>query len=600
MEKYALFRGTQATGAPNVHLIEPGSMYGLGSTADLCKTASKEHLPEVMELVESLQPQPDRLYLLNSALGAGEHVGFNMRGDWFTEKGLLHTPEGWDKIAVWDIDGRRQAANQTEHIDGWGNLAWGFPTFMNAHRFRHHVNKDPNRAYGYVLGAFWDPRMHRVVLVTELIRSLCEQLGALHIYDRIANGEFPDTSMGAKVPYDRCSICGHIARTPAEYCMHVKAGAPAPYGMNALLPDGRRCGVYNDYPRFFDDSLVFVGAERSAKIMTNLTDQVSGDKPYSQKIYSFGSGMKVAAAPMRPTENAPADGVTSTSDSQPPMATDRPLSRLAIAIRRAQQERNPKDGGDSADRLTQVLDRVRPSDTSEEKEILKLLSKKPGQAKSASLKWAEILKRIPSPGPGERAIVAAYERRTKTIPEEQLIALATDPHSAMMKGAELGIVFTPEEFQYITLYGVAPKTASALHRANLVFAPAPINESASVDFRVHAKTAAAPETLQALNDMFWERSFAPVAVLGRIDADYSRSTIYKAATAVEFPGSDVLAEFYNDYRGGLLAQPPNWRYVTGGQRALPSLTTEAKLASTAQGVSQGLLLLAFWPSLSIG
>ena len=600
MEKYALFRGTQTTGAPNVHLIEPGSLYGLGSTADLCKTASKEHLPEVMELVESIQPQPDRLYLLNSALGAGEHVGFNMRGDWFTEKGLLHTPKEWDKIAVWDIDGRRQAANQTEHVDGWGDLAWGFPTFMNAHRFRHHVNKDPNRAYGYVLGSFWDPRMHRVVLVTELIRSLCEQLGALHIYDRIANGEFPDTSMGAKVPYDRCSICGHIARTPAEYCMHVKAGAPSPYGMNALLPDGRRCGVYNDYPRFFDDSLVFVGAERSAKIMSDLTGQVNGDKPYSQKIYSFGAGTKVAAAPMRPTENAPADGVTATLDGDAPLATDRPLSRLAVAVRRAQQERNPKDGGDSSDRLTEVLDRVRPSDTKEEKEILKLLSKKPGQAKSAEVKWADILKRIPAPGRGERAIVHAYERRTKTIPEEQLIALATDPHSAMMKGAELGIIFTPEEFQFIALHGVAPKTAEALHRQGLVFAPAKIDSDASVDFRLHAKTAVAPEILEALNTVFWERSFAPLAVLNRIDADYTRTGDTKTATAVEFPGSDVLAQFYNDYRGGLLAQPPNWRYVTGGQRTLPSLTTEAKLASTAQGVSQGLLLLAFWPSLSIG
>lgn len=204
MEKYALYPGTRTDGRPNVHLIEPGTRYGLGETADLEKTASGEHLPEVLELVESIAPQPDRIYILNSALGAGEKVGFNLRGDWFGQEGLTHTPPGWDDVPVWDIDGRRKLANHTEHVPGWGKLAWGYPTFYNAHRFRHHQNKDPNRAYGYILGAFWDERMCRVILVSELLRSLCMTLGALDVYDRIARGEFPDTSMGAKVPFDVC------------------------------------------------------------------------------------------------------------------------------------------------------------------------------------------------------------------------------------------------------------------------------------------------------------------------------------------------------------------------------------------------------------
>ena len=62
MEKRALYRGSQDNGFPNVHLIEPGSSYGLGETADLCKTASGEHLPDVTELVESLKPQSDRSF----------------------------------------------------------------------------------------------------------------------------------------------------------------------------------------------------------------------------------------------------------------------------------------------------------------------------------------------------------------------------------------------------------------------------------------------------------------------------------------------------------------------------------------------------------
>src|SRR6185295_10355953 len=169
MDKFCEFPGRDAAGNPLIHRIEPGTGYGLGETGGLEKTASGEHLPEVIALVESLSPQPGRLYLLNSALGAGEWVGFNLRGDWFTEKGLLHKPPGWDDIPVWDIDARRQAANWTEEIPGWGPQCWGYPTFYNAHRYAHHANTDPNRARGFILGAFYDYRMHRVLLVSELI-----------------------------------------------------------------------------------------------------------------------------------------------------------------------------------------------------------------------------------------------------------------------------------------------------------------------------------------------------------------------------------------------------------------------------------------------
>jgi hypothetical protein len=236
-------------------------------------------------------------------LGAGEYVGFNLRGDWFTEAGLRRTPRGFEQIPVWDIDARRRAANDTEALPRWGSLTWGYPTFYNAHRFRHHINKDPNKAYGFILGAFWDDRMKRVILVSELIKEMCAKQGALDLYTRIENGEFPDSSMGSKVPYDRCSICDFHARTPMEYCKHVQRGAPPPYGMKAMLPDGRVCGVYNDYPRFFDDSFVFVGAERSAKVMSNVTSMISGQNAYNQNIYPFNPvSMKIASAPEQKRE----------------------------------------------------------------------------------------------------------------------------------------------------------------------------------------------------------------------------------------------------------------------------------------------------------
>lgn len=593
MEKYFLLSGKEASGAPNIHLIEPGTRYGLGETADLVKTASGEHLPEVMRLVESIEPQPDRLYLLNSALGAGEYVGHNMRGDWFNEAGLRHAPPGWDKIAVEDIDARRQAANTTEHVDGWGDLAWGFPTFMNAHRFRHHINKDPNKAYGYILGSFWDDRMKRVILVSELIRSMCETLNALDTYDRIAAGEFPDTSMGTRVPYDECSICGHKARTPAEYCKHVAKTASAPYGMGVLLPDGRRCGVENPHPRFFDDSLVFTGAEKSAKVLANLTDRVRGKHPYSQKIYEFGKdGTKTAAAP----------GNFSEMGSVLPSTSDGPEQERALAgaVLSARNEMAPKKDGGSGGVLTRVMESLRPSSTPEEKQMLKLLSARPGGNKSASAKWGEMLKRMPAPGPDERAIVTRHAGRMRVLSKDEVRSFGDDPGAVLSKAAELGVVFMPEEYQYVVLRPFAPKLAEALWDAGQVFAPVPVPaDDRSVDFCPRKMDDA--KVAEALSHVFWERSIAPQAVAHRLAADGILDEVStKVATPTTFPGSDVLAELYNDYRGGLLANAPDWRYATGGPRDLSHLQTEAKLASAARNLSRGLLTLAYWPGLDIG
>lgn len=111
-------------------------------------------------------------------------------------------------------------------------------------------------------------------------------------------GEFLATH-NTKVPFDTCSICldwelyrkaesqstnidnpgksilefhrkkkaqdgvgiRGLSVTRKDYCPHAKEH------MNRILPDGRKVWVYNDYPRFFDISFVFIGADRTAKVM---------------------------------------------------------------------------------------------------------------------------------------------------------------------------------------------------------------------------------------------------------------------------------------------------------------------------------------------
>ena len=57
-----------------------------------------------------------------------------------------------------------------------------------------------------------------------------------------------------------------LSITRHDYCEH------ASRSMNRILPDGRKVFVYNDYPKFFDISFVFVGADKTAKVMMKIAD----------------------------------------------------------------------------------------------------------------------------------------------------------------------------------------------------------------------------------------------------------------------------------------------------------------------------------------
>ena len=631
MDKYALFPGKAEDGRPRIHLVEPGSGYGIQSTDGLTKTASGEHLPQVMELIESIEAQPGRLYLVNSALGAGEYVGFNLRGDWFTEKGLNHTPHGFEDIPVWDIDARRRAANKTEAVPRWGSLAWGYPTFYNAHRFRHHVNKDPNKAYGFILGAFWDDRMKRVILVSELIKTMCAKMGALDLYNRISNGEFPDSSMGSKVPYDRCSICGHIARTPMQYCEHVRKGAAPPYGMKQMLPDGRICGVYNDYPRFFDDSFVFVGAERSAKVMSNVTNQVSGRNAYSQKIYPFVRPMpKVASASgiedVTPTEMAQAATSATAPAAIPDFVLEEKLTRAVQSIptntaveretlRFFMQERLAEErvrtGTMSATEMQMWKDLSRNvflrqyGVSPEQMSHLKVLFNTRanhflGLSKEAEMpKWADILKRIPAPSAQQLNVLRKEEKCLPELPREILDEIACAPGPSLRAAARLGVVMRPREFQYIMLKQRDPDLASRLMDSRVVFRPRPLGIGPSqFDAQSYVPTSIMKSVIQKLMPMLASRSFAPKAIRVRIT---KVTPMAKIAEISETDSLDDVSELYNQYRLGIMTYPPDLKAVTIPMGTFSSdLDSDVKIAEDSVSLSNLMMNLAYWPGLTLG
>lgn len=188
--------------------------------------------PEIKAFIENnIKSDPRYIYTLVSALGAGEIWGPNINGDYFREKDIIKSYKTFEEF---------------------GNV------------FAHHKNKDPEVAIGKVMFAHWNPRMHRVELILQTDRTK-----APRIADDIEAGKLWDVSMGCRVAFDICSICGNKAHTRAEYCVHLKNH------MNKILPDGRQVYAINPNPTFFDISYVYVGADRTAKTLMKVAHKLS-------------------------------------------------------------------------------------------------------------------------------------------------------------------------------------------------------------------------------------------------------------------------------------------------------------------------------------
>lgn len=220
MDKLLLFPGKSEQGI-FTYVIDAERNY-------LEKTASAYH-PTIAAYINEAKPIKGRTQILLTALGAGEYWGDNANGDMFYERSLAH--EGRD---------------------------YGHKTFeYYANIFKHHVNKDPKAGYGNVPLSVYNQQMHRVELIVSL-----ENAKASDIVARIERGEYPDWSMGCKIPYDRCSICDNKAPTRKQYCEHLR------YNLGRIDPEtGKKVYAINDYPKFFDISYVLIGADRIAKTL---------------------------------------------------------------------------------------------------------------------------------------------------------------------------------------------------------------------------------------------------------------------------------------------------------------------------------------------
>jgi len=218
MDKILTFSSQNERGV-FAHVIDTSHSY-------LMKTAGEYH-PTIASYIANAKPIDGKTQVLITALGAGEYWSFNANGDYFPEAALAH--EGKD---------------------------FGYKTFeYYAKVFRHHVNKPTSESYGTVALSVYNPTYHRVELIV-----IFDHSNAMDLVKRLEAGEPLDFSMGCKVPYDVCSVCGNKAPTRKQYCDHLR------FYMGRIDPvTGRFCYAINTMPKFFDISYVLIGADRIAK-----------------------------------------------------------------------------------------------------------------------------------------------------------------------------------------------------------------------------------------------------------------------------------------------------------------------------------------------
>ena len=197
-------------------LIHPGNL----------RKQASSYSDALQEFITSLDKRANKTYALVNAMSAGEHYGSNRNGDYFPIKALMDYHKTFES---------------------------------NGHVYKHHINKDPRKAMGRVVFAHYNPDMNRVELILELDDKKAEL-----VIGRLGKGELPAVSMGCKVPFDMCSICGNRAKTLNQYCFHLKKE------MNKVYDDGRRVYAVNTMPKFFDLSVVTIPADTTAGFLAKV------------------------------------------------------------------------------------------------------------------------------------------------------------------------------------------------------------------------------------------------------------------------------------------------------------------------------------------
>lgn len=470
--------------------------------------ATGEHLRKFISRL-SKEDRKRNAYVLVNALGAGEYFGSNINADFFPWNALTH--EGND---------------------------YGYKTFETfAHAYQHHKNKDPTRAFGVPVLALLNHPMKRVELVVKIDRAKAKEEQADGIITRIDAGEFPDVSMGCKVPYDICSICSQKSKTRFDYCQHMQPPQElrGVYGPNKILPDGRKIYVINTLPKFFDISFVFIGADKTAKVMA--------------KVASRGQQVCLGDVCTVPRPSSEVQELVTEKTSSPE------FSKAAEAC------------CDSCGVLSDAFE---------------------GSKHAAQKKIGEIVKKIPA-GPFVRNVLPRLESNEPDLPKNLLDGLAHSHSIGDIAGAagSLGIVLKPREFQRIILVRMGNGDfADDLDDNRLTF-----RDVDSFDDSLNIDPIGAPSIVRDLLRKFVEgRSGLGQPLTKRVIRIHIHKMPLPTHKPFEHPLLDKISAAYNGYRRTLMTKLSQVEEVIQGDPMLRDQVMGVKLSDVFMKTANSSLL----------
>ena len=436
LEKYVTFPGVDERGNALVEALRFGP--GLEKTASL--KLSELH-PNMSGYIGRMTPKTGKLYVLANALGATEFWGANINADGFADEIL-----------------KNESPNN------------GYKTFLKAHVFRHHKNKNVKDAFGRVLVTVYNPRMHRVELLLELDRAKARALGHQGLIDELDRGGHPAVSMGMRTPYDICSICGHRSRTDADRCRHIR------FEKNKVYPDGRRVYMINPVFRAFDISFVLIGADQTSFAIAKVASVQDGIEHLER---AAGPPRHMQADELRAIGHAAArrEGFNSSEEA---------LAHLASQQKKVAYAEGAKAlGAGAIDTAThpvagQARNAMPPriqALPAYKRARAHVQAKKLASAwKLAALKMADIDKQVPA--------MSTLQAVEKPLPRSLLNSMGRMPLARSLASAtSMGIVLKPSEFQRVILVRLGREgMADSLESRNSVFRPCPCGQDRSLGF----------------------------------------------------------------------------------------------------------------------
>ena len=222
----------------------PSTLIPLFANGSMDKDTLQKRASMFLDIIPTFKRKPGYQYIHLISVADGCTYGCNSRADFYNgeacEIRIPHPEKGCPTVVMLD-----------------GGISKYHDTFLKSggvyteHRNKHSVN--PPKSQGYIVAAGYNKPMKR----GELIIGVNDD--AWHDdLERLANGVPLKFSIGADMPSDRCSVCGHVAHTEDEHCHHVKE-KPGQWD-----EDGNAIYMISDKGVYHDISRVRVPAERIA------------------------------------------------------------------------------------------------------------------------------------------------------------------------------------------------------------------------------------------------------------------------------------------------------------------------------------------------